>query len=212
LLKTWDFHCFLPPANSIVSFCSFSHRPKLSSPASSPPLPVAEAIRGALRESRSLRTNPIYSAIWESMPDSQGDSSQVDSDSESESEDEDTTPAYRPTRGTGTPRRASSINKVAHKAASKLVSAEESALALASPHRLTRSSSQLGLIVRKSSTNLREVAIVAKDETVNAVAVTQEVLSTSWTLTSVLVGAEIAYLAWSAVPWKSVVSPDTGNV
>lgn len=177
---------------------------------------LEEGIRDALRLQRALRTNPSFSGLWDHIQrrsktdsDTESDTTEEDEDEDEEEEDEeDSTPAYRPS-ARGTPRRSTSTAKLAASYVEKIVDkvvAEKDALAVAVPRRLTRSTSQLGLIVRKSSTNLRQAAAGAKDSTVTVVANAQETLSNSWTLNSVLVGAELAFLAYAAVPWKHVVS------
>lgn len=57
----------------------------------------------------------------------------------------------------------------------------------------------------KSLVELRKVAAKATEETIKVVGEAQATFSQAWTITAATVIVELAYLSWTAVPWKKTV-------
>lgn len=168
---------------------------------------VIDTIKDALADSPELREDPAFRGLWEATSFTDEDEGD---DHEQPQGDADHTQRSTPAsigrtrhRSTATPRKSGAT------ATTAIDQAAEQALAVVqreihhTDRALTRSVRSLA---RKSSTNLRQAAVKAKGTTERVVVHAQSNLSNAWTLSVVLLGLEISYLASAAVPWPIKVS------
>ncbi|KDE04156.1 hypothetical protein MVLG_05382 [Microbotryum lychnidis-dioicae p1A1 Lamole] len=155
-------------------------------------------IRKALRERESLRTDKQFKGLWDALPETEQN---IEINTLGEAASQAVSAIKSMSRN---PKK--SLTKLASNVSTPvgdvLASVEKQAKALVpskeTPARLRKSHNDTVTVYRrKSSMNLREAASQARE----VVAATQEIASSAWTITSVLIAAETSYLAWSAIPW-----------
>ncbi|KAL8277096.1 hypothetical protein RQP46_010524 [Phenoliferia psychrophenolica] len=184
---------------------------------------VEEAVKENLRKNKTVRGDPAYAGLWEAMNESSEEESSEELSDLSESDDDDSDAANTASsRPRATARRSSLKPAVASTSSStSLVSpGAPTALGRRSPSARLSSRRSLGggafaspiatkqnqvrsLRKEKSFPQLRKVAVKAKEETIKVVGGAQETFSQAWTITAGTVAAELAFLAWAAVPWNN---------